>query len=49
MESSRMNSSFQRKLAGVEVLICDVDGTLTDGSVTFSSDGAEYKTLTSSS
>lgn len=40
-----MNSSFQRKLAGVEVLICDVDGTLTDGSVTFSSDGAEYKTF----
>lgn len=45
MELSRMNSSFQRKLAGIEVLICDVDGTLTDGSVTFSSDGSEYKTF----
>jgi 3-deoxy-D-manno-octulosonate 8-phosphate phosphatase (KDO 8-P phosphatase) len=40
-----MNNSFQHKLAGVEVLICDVDGTLTDGSVTFSSDGTDHKTF----
>jgi 3-deoxy-D-manno-octulosonate 8-phosphate phosphatase (KDO 8-P phosphatase) len=40
-----MNSAVQLKLAGVEVLICDVDGTLTDGAVTFTSDGCEHKTF----
>ncbi len=40
-----MNSVMQHKLAGIEVLICDVDGTLTDGSVTFTSDGCEQKTF----
>jgi 3-deoxy-D-manno-octulosonate 8-phosphate phosphatase (KDO 8-P phosphatase) len=40
-----MNSALQRKLAGVEMLICDVDGTLTDGSVTFTADGCEHKTF----
>jgi 3-deoxy-D-manno-octulosonate 8-phosphate phosphatase (KDO 8-P phosphatase) len=45
MESFHMNSVMQHKLAGIEVLICDVDGTLTDGSVTFTSDGSELKTF----
>jgi len=40
-----MNSALQRKLAGIEMLICDVDGTLTDGSVTFTADGCEHKTF----
>lgn len=40
-----MNSILIEKLSCIDVLICDVDGTLTDGSVTFSSDGSEYKTF----
>lgn len=45
MESFRMTSSVTQRLQGVRVLVCDVDGTLTDGSVTFTATGDEQKTF----
>lgn len=45
MESFRMTSADKLRLQGVQVLVCDVDGTLTDGSVTFTANGDEQKTF----
>ena len=45
MESFRMTSAVTQRLQGVRVLVCDVDGTLTDGSVTFTATGDEQKTF----
>ena len=45
MESFRMTSALRQRLQGVQVLVCDVDGTLTDGSVTFTANGDELKTF----
>ena len=45
MESFRMSSALRQRLQGVQVLVCDVDGTLTDGSVTFTANGDELKTF----
>ena len=45
MESFRMTSALRQRLQDVQVLVCDVDGTLTDGSVTFTANGDEHKTF----
>ena len=45
MESFRMTSAMTQRLQSVRVLVCDVDGTLTDGSVTFTATGDEQKTF----
>jgi 3-deoxy-D-manno-octulosonate 8-phosphate phosphatase (KDO 8-P phosphatase) len=45
MELSRMNSALEHRLQAIQMLVCDVDGTLTDGSVTLSYDGGELKTF----
>jgi 3-deoxy-D-manno-octulosonate 8-phosphate phosphatase (KDO 8-P phosphatase) len=45
MESFRMTSAMTQRLQSVRVLVCDVDGTLTDGSVTFTATGDELKTF----
>jgi 3-deoxy-D-manno-octulosonate 8-phosphate phosphatase (KDO 8-P phosphatase) len=45
MESFRMTSALRQRLQSVRVLVCDVDGTLTDGSVTFTATGDELKTF----
>jgi len=36
---------LDRRLAGVQLLLLDVDGVLTDGGVTWSNDGVEHKTF----
>ena len=38
-------SDLDRRLAGVQLLLLDVDGVLTDGGVTWSNDGVEHKTF----
>ena len=38
-------SDLQRRLAGVQLLLLDVDGVLTDGGVTFDDQGVESKTF----
>ena len=38
-------ADLDRRLAGVQLLLLDVDGVLTDGSVTWSNDGVECKTF----
>ena len=40
-----MTSALRQRLQSVRVLVCDVDGTLTDGSVTFTATGDELKTF----
>ena len=45
MESFRMTSALRQRLQDVQVLVCDVDGTLTEGSVTFTANGDEHKTF----
>ena len=38
-------ADLDRRLAGVQLLLLDVDGVLTDGGVTWSNDGVECKTF----
>jgi YrbI family 3-deoxy-D-manno-octulosonate 8-phosphate phosphatase len=38
-------TELDRRLAGVQLLLLDVDGVLTDGGVTWSNDGVEHKTF----
>ena len=45
MESFRMTNATTQRLLEIRVLVCDVDGTLTDGSVTFTATGDEQKTF----
>ncbi len=40
-----MSDELTARLAQIRLLALDVDGTLTDGAVTFASDGAETKTF----
>ncbi|MFM7186354.1 MAG: KdsC family phosphatase [Armatimonadota bacterium] len=40
-----MTNAITRRLREIRVLVCDVDGTLTDGSVTFTAAGDEQKTF----
>lgn len=39
------NPELQRRARGIRLLALDVDGVMTDGSVTYSSDGHELKTF----
>lgn len=39
------NSSIQQKLKNVKMVVIDVDGVLTDGSITYTSAGEEIKTF----
>ncbi|MAL95922.1 MAG: phenylphosphate carboxylase subunit delta [Haliea sp.] len=39
------NPELQRRARGIRLLALDVDGVMTDGSVTYSSDGQELKTF----
>jgi len=40
-----MTNATTQRLLEIRVLVCDVDGTLTDGSVTFTATGDEQKTF----
>ena len=43
MPPKSRSSAVRAKLAGIRMIILDVDGVLTDGKVIFSSDGKEYR------
>ncbi len=45
MESSHMNDAIRERLKRISVLVCDVDGTLTNGTVTFTAGGDELKSF----
>lgn len=39
------SSELDARVAAIDLLVLDVDGVLTDGSITYSPDGAEFKTF----
>ena len=41
--SKKSNTTQQKKLKQIRMIIMDVDGVLTDGSIIYSSDGLEFK------
>ena len=46
-QQTHQQSALENKAKNIRLLICDVDGVLTDGSLFFGDDGQEYKAFNS--